>query len=92
MQIGLREANQRFSKLIKAVRRGHEVVLTDRGKPVAKITPVETADSAESALDRMAAMGLLRRATSRGPLPPFKPRKLRGKSIMQTLREERDAE
>jgi prevent-host-death family protein len=90
MRVGLREANQRFSKLIKTVRRGHEVVLTDRGKPVAKITPV--AESTESALDQMAAMGLVRRATSHGPMPPFKPRKLRGKSIAQTLREDRDAD
>jgi antitoxin (DNA-binding transcriptional repressor) of toxin-antitoxin stability system len=28
MEVGLREANQRFSAIIKAVRRGEEVLLT----------------------------------------------------------------
>ncbi|MGH9257788.1 MAG: type II toxin-antitoxin system Phd/YefM family antitoxin [Vicinamibacterales bacterium] len=31
MRLGLREANQRFSKAVKAVRAGKEVILTDRG-------------------------------------------------------------
>ena len=31
MRMGLREANQRFSKAIKAVKGGKEVVLTERG-------------------------------------------------------------
>ena len=37
MRLGLREANQKFSQAIKAVRQGQEVVLTDRGKPFAVI-------------------------------------------------------
>ncbi len=89
-RVGLREARQRFSRLIRAVQRGEEIVLTDRGKPFAKITPVEPVEDIESALDRMAAMGQLRRATARGPMPPFKPIKLRGKSTTQILREMRD--
>jgi antitoxin (DNA-binding transcriptional repressor) of toxin-antitoxin stability system len=35
MRLGLREANQRFSKAIRAVRAGKEVVLTER--PIAVI-------------------------------------------------------
>jgi prevent-host-death family protein len=41
MKLGLREANQRFSKVIKAVRAGKEVVLTDRGCPIAVIKPTD---------------------------------------------------
>ena len=33
MKVGLREANQRFSRTMQAVRRGEEVVLTERGRP-----------------------------------------------------------
>jgi prevent-host-death family protein len=40
MRLGLREANQRFSQTIKAVRAGKEVILTDRGRPIAVITPM----------------------------------------------------
>ena len=35
MKLGLREANQRFSRTMQAVRRGEEVVLTERGRPIA---------------------------------------------------------
>jgi len=35
MRMGLREANQRFSRAIKAVKAGQEVVLTERGTPLA---------------------------------------------------------
>ena len=36
--IGLREANHRFAKHIKAVEEGHEVIITRRGQPVARLT------------------------------------------------------
>jgi len=38
-QTGIREARQRLSSLIDDVRRGHEVVITDRGRPVARLVP-----------------------------------------------------
>ena len=34
---GIREARQHLSALIEAVRRGHEVLITDRGRPVARL-------------------------------------------------------
>jgi len=36
--IGLREANHHLAKHIKAVEEGHEVVITRRGRPVARLT------------------------------------------------------
>lgn len=39
-QISLREANQRLSQYIEAVERGEEVVITRRGKPIAKIVAI----------------------------------------------------
>ena len=39
-QISLREANQRLSQYIEAVERGEEVVITRRGKPIARIVAV----------------------------------------------------
>jgi prevent-host-death family protein len=35
-----REANQQFSKLLRRAEAGEEVVITKRGKPVAKLVPV----------------------------------------------------
>lgn len=39
--VSAREANQAFSKLLQAVVEGEEVVITRRGKPVARLTPIE---------------------------------------------------
>ena len=39
-QIGMREANQYLSRYIAAVERGDEVIITRRGRPVARLTPV----------------------------------------------------
>ena len=35
----LHEVRQRLSVLLKEIRRGHEVVITDRGRPVARLVP-----------------------------------------------------
>ena len=86
MRMGLREANQHFSKAIRAVKAGREVVLTERGRPIAVIAPLDAAGE-EAALRRMEATGLLIRATKRGPMPPFRPRRIAGKPLSATLRE-----
>jgi len=36
---GIREARQQLSAILDEVRKGREVVLTDRGRPVARIVP-----------------------------------------------------
>lgn len=91
MRMGLRDANQRFSRVVRAVKSGHEVVLTDRGQPVAVIKPVRAGRGREDAIREMAAAGLLRRATRPGPMPAFRARSMRGRPISDTLREGRDA-
>lgn len=90
MQIGLREANQRFSQLVKAVRRGREVLLTERGRPLAVVKPIRTADEAESTIQRLEAAGFLRPASKRGRLPAWRGRAVRGISLSKTVRQERD--
>ena len=42
-RIGIYEAKSRLSELVEQVEAGHEVVLTRRGKPVAKIVPAKVA-------------------------------------------------
>ena len=93
MEVGLREANQHFSRIVKAVRSGVEVVLTDRGKPLARIVPIRSAEDPEAVIERLEAAGVLRAAKIKRPLVDFKPRwRLRGAPITRTLREERDAD
>ena len=92
MRLGLREANQRFSRTIKAVRAGKEVVLTDRGRPIAVITPIKGEDSREAALQTMAERGLITMAARKGPMPipRWRPVKVKGKPVSQTIIEDRE--
>ena len=87
MKLGLREANQRFSKAIKAVRAGKEVVLTERGRPIAVIKPIKAEGAGETALLAMIDEGLVRPAARRGPtpVPRWRPAKVKGKPISQTI-------
>lgn len=92
MRMGLREANQSFSKAMKAVRQGKEVVLTDRGKPIAVIKPLKTKEDQEAIIRRLEAEGLLRPALKRGPMPKptWNPIRVKGKPMSQTISEERN--
>jgi prevent-host-death family protein len=90
MKVGLREAHQSFSKLIKAVRSGQQVTFTERGRPIARIVPITSPEDTEEKIQHMIDIGLLRPATKLWRMPPFKPRPIRGPSIVQTIREERD--
>jgi prevent-host-death family protein len=92
MRMGLREANQRFSQAIKAVKAGKEVVLTERGKPIAVIKPLEKENKLDATLRRLEAEGLLRPALKRGPMPVprWKPVRIKGKPLSQTISEGRD--
>jgi prevent-host-death family protein len=91
MKIGLREANQRFAKIMKVVRDGEEVTLTDHGRAVARIIPIVSPESEDAVVQRLAARGLIRPATKPWRMPPFVPRPIRGASVAQAIREERDS-
>jgi prevent-host-death family protein len=92
MRMGLREANQRFSKAMKAVKQGKEVVLTERGKPIAIIKPLAQKEDNQAIIARLEAEGLLRPALQRGslPEPTWKPVRIKGKPISETISKERD--
>lgn len=46
MQVGVSELRDHLSRYLGRVRRGHEVVVTNRGRSVARLVPID------SALDR----------------------------------------
>ncbi len=90
--MGLREANQSFSKAIKAVKAGKDVILTERGKPIAVIKPLGKEKNVDAALRRLEAEGILRRGSKSGkPMPVWRsPVRIKGRPIAQTIRDERD--
>jgi antitoxin (DNA-binding transcriptional repressor) of toxin-antitoxin stability system len=90
MRVGLREANQQFSALIRAVKAGREVVLTERGQPVAVLKRLVRGTDGEATLRRLEGIGLVRLPARRGPVRPWKAVPIRGASLSATLKEERE--
>ena len=85
MQMGLREANQKFSQLMKAVKQGKEVLLTERGKPLAVVKLIGASGDASSAIRRLESAGLLRAASNSRVLPAWSPRSVRGVPLSRTI-------
>ena len=90
MKLGLREANQHFSKAIKAVRTGQDVILTERGQPIAVIKPIREDQDRTAALERMSDEGLITLPSRRGSLPRFQPIRVKGKGLSQTILDDRE--
>lgn len=90
--VGSRELKTRLGQYLARVRAGETILVTDRGKPVAELRPVDVPDDpAEQALRRMEADGLVTRPTRRGGLTPFKPVKLpSGVRVSDLISRERD--
>ena len=62
-----------MSKILKRVKNGREVVITDRGRPIAKIVPLASENlPLEERIRRLEGQGFLRPLSkkSRRPLPP----------------------
>jgi prevent-host-death family protein len=90
MKLGLRAANQQFSKAIRAVRAGKEVLLTERGQPIAVIKPIKNERADEAVLRQMAAQGLITLPERKGRLPGFRAVALEGKPLSRTIIDDRD--
>jgi prevent-host-death family protein len=92
MRMGLREANQSFSKAIKAVKSGKDVILTERGKPIAVIKPLAVEEDTDTVILRLEAEGVLRRGPKSGkPMPKWRfPVRIKGQPIATTISEERE--
>jgi prevent-host-death family protein len=92
MKLGLRQANQQFSKAIKAVRAGKEVVLTDRGHPIAVIKPIKGGKNLKASIQSMVDEGLLKPPIKKGrtPAPRWRPIRVKGKPLSQTVIDDRE--
>ena len=70
---GVREARQNLSALLDEVRKGREIVITERGRPVARLVPV----------DRSGRRGVPNLTAFRREMPALDP------PLSQTVEEER---
>ena len=90
--IGLREANLHFSKYVSMVKEGKEVVLTERGKPIAIIKPIPQEECRiENKIKLLEDQGILRCAKKRR-FPVHKPMTIGGKPISEIVIEGREDE
>jgi prevent-host-death family protein len=55
MEVGVRDLRDNLSRYLERVRNGEEVVVTDRGRAIARVLPIGT----ERALDRLIANGVV---------------------------------
>ena len=71
LQVGIRELKSRLSHYMRQVKSGRTVTITDRGKPVGRIVPLEPEQSLEERLKAMQAAGLLEwNGQKLGPMEP----------------------
>ncbi len=59
----------RLSEYLRMVKAGHEVVVTERGVPVARVVPLDEAERKSTRRARLARAGLLK--AGRGRLPKW---------------------
>jgi len=88
-RVGIREAKINLSKYLKFVKNGNEVILTDRGRPVGKIVPVEKDElSLAERIKRLEDRGVLERKKENYKIPP--PLPVDGSIGQQILQEDRN--
>lgn len=73
ISVGVREAKINLSKLLKMVRNGSEIVLTDRGRPVGKIVPMKAESlPLHARIKHLEEQGVIERRAGKGykRIPP----------------------
>ena len=89
MTVSIRELKNGLSEYLRRVKEGERLVVTDRGRPVAELSPVSSARlSSEERMDRLARAGELVRGKG-GGLPDLEPTRVRGRPVSATLLEDR---
>ena len=88
-QVGIREAKINLSKYLKLVKNGNEIILTDRGRPIGKIVPIEKNQlTLEERIQRLEDRGLLERKKESLPVPS--PVSVQGSIAQHMLQEDRE--
>ena len=89
--VGIKELKNRLTQYLRRIKQGEEVIVTERGKPIALIQPIQSAEhpaSLEARLTRLAALGLVTLPT-RKALKRVRLVKVSGPCISKTILEDR---
>ena len=89
--VGVKELKNRLTHYLRRTKQGEEVIVTERGTPIALIQPIRSAEKAvslEARLARLAAQGLVA-LPSRKPLSRVRLVKVSGKPTSKSIVEDR---
>ncbi len=89
--VGIKELKNRLTHYLRRTKQGEEVIVTERGKPIAliqRIQSVQYVESREARLAQLAAQGLVTLPT-RKLLKKIRPVKVGGPPISQIILEDR---
>jgi len=89
--VGVKELKNRLTQYLRRTKQGEEVVVTERGRPIALIQPIRSAEnpvSLEARLAKLAARGLVTLPTHK-PLRKVRLVKISGRPISKTILEDR---
>ncbi len=90
LSVGIREAKENLSRLVNEVKKGTEIILTERGKPVARLAPVNDESlSLASRLAKLEHAGMIEPA-NRTNLKMPSPLPLCGEKAQAFLQEDRN--
>jgi prevent-host-death family protein len=83
--VGARELKTRLGAYLRRVRAGETLIITDRGEPTAELRPIPAPrQDLDARLRQLEMEGLVICGNGR-PLPLFKPRRSKGKSLADTV-------
>lgn len=91
-KIGVTKLKAELSRYLDAVKRGEEVLITERGRPIARLVAAQGANRARSRRERLAREGVLILGSGRLPAflrQPPKGRPEVGDAVLAALLEER---
>jgi prevent-host-death family protein len=86
--VGARELKTRLGTYLREVREGAVLVVTERGRPVAELRPIQAAESEEE-LQLLANTDLVSPRTAARP-QPREPVEIEGEQLSQTIVEQRE--
>jgi len=87
--VGSRELKNRLGRYLGLVGKGETIIVTDRGRPVARLVPASPeVAGVDGLLKKLEAQGHLRLGT--GSFRRFKPIRMKGKPASKMILEDRD--
>lgn len=90
MKVAVRDLKNRLSEYLRRVRAGERLIVTDRGRPIAELSPIGRRRlTTEDRIRQLVDAGEITPGKGVG-LPDIEPLQIRGKPVSETILEDRD--